>query len=251
MKVLRLGNSNDTTASVPEELKSPAAANAILAAASGEPVDMLTRMMWPSEQIPGLVEKWLREYEPDLVLVIINAFWFTYESVPAKLKRMLGPVGPRASRAGIRLGEVEMLARNPAWQAARRQLVRTVGGDTHFTPAQVAERIEAVLRVVLAHEHIGVALRGSMTSFDMAIGGAPARRSEARFREVHRRLSEVCTRLHVPYSGQSTPQPTELQADSIHATAETHRRRGEVEGGLLVRAWAQVTRSEREPLAGY
>ena len=60
MKVLRLGNSNDTTASVPEELKSPAVANAILAAASGEPVELVTRMMWPSEQIPGLVEKWLR-----------------------------------------------------------------------------------------------------------------------------------------------------------------------------------------------
>ncbi|MEX0783617.1 MAG: hypothetical protein WD557_13315 [Dehalococcoidia bacterium] len=246
MKLLRLGNSNDTTESVPEELKSSAVANAILEAASGEPVELVTRMMWPSEQIPGLVEKWLREYEPDLVLVVINAFWFTYESVPAKLKRRLGPMGRSASRAGIRLGEVEMFARNRAWQAARRQLVRTVGGDPHFTPAQVAERMDAVLRVVLAHEHMGVALRGSMTSFDMAIGGAPARRSEARFVDVSRRLSEVCTRLHVPYSGQDVPQATELQGDSIHATAQTHRRRGEIEGELLVRAWSQV----REGVSG-
>jgi hypothetical protein len=248
MKVLRLGNSNDINVNVPDELKSPAVANATLAAACGEPVELVTRLLWPSEQIPGVVEKWLREYEPDLVLVVMNSFWFTYESVPAKLKRLLGPAGPPVSRAGTRLGEVQILARNAAWQAARRQLIRTVGGDPHFTPEQIVERMEAVLRVVLAHEHIGVALRAPMTSLDMRIGGGAAQRGGERFREVHRLMEDICARLHVPYWGIDEPDATELQSDSIHATAETHRRRGQIEGELLVRAWAQVTSHESERL---
>lgn len=217
-----------------------------MAEVTGDAVETVQRVAWPGPELPAIVARWLANYEPDVVFIRIPAFWICYESVPLRLERRLGWLGRWPSRLGLKIGGNEAFASSRVGKASRKFLLRTVGGDTYFTPAQVADCIEAVLRAVLEKESVVAAVRGpghSINSPGTARGLARAvRRSE----DLDRLLTDVCHRLHVAYASARNigHDSSLLLADELHDGPEGQRLYGEVEGALIARAWLETTRSE-------
>ena len=106
---------------------------------TGEPVETILKPIWPAENLPDLLDGWVRKYEPDLVLLVISGYWMTFESVPLRLEHRLGRLGKWLGR----LGE-KSVARGPVAKAGPvvnlRQLARRIiGAEANFTPKQVNE----------------------------------------------------------------------------------------------------------------
>src|SRR3990172_1873507 len=112
MKILWLSHSNHDTSrpGVRAGRRRPDLMASALAAAIGEPVDVVMKPIWPAEALPGIVER------------------RRGEGRPGGLGRGMGGGG---FGAADRLGEHRMFR----W--ARTLLQVTIGGDTHFTPQQV------------------------------------------------------------------------------------------------------------------
>ena len=133
MKILRLGSSNDTVAQFvagePREL----VIQRELERQFEEPIDVVTKRIWPTERFPELLSRWLDEENPDIVTVPVIGYWFNFESVPLRLQRRLGRLGERLGSTGKRAADVPWLAHNAAFRAARNAAQRTIGGETYFT----------------------------------------------------------------------------------------------------------------------
>jgi|GEM_PF-1161733 len=245
MKVLFLGNSNDTGAWVGEEEKRHVAIGRMLSEEFAVPVEVAARNCWPNERVAGYVAKCLDEVQPDLVFLNITTFPFSYESTPLRVKRLLGRVGEPLGDAGFRLAESKRWAHNAVFRTLRRWAQATVGGDTHFTPAEAAERYSEVIRVLLRREGTVVAVKGPL-----ARGKKWTRRQrerqEKRRQEVHQALKRLCEQLHVPYYGSDQPywalkpKPKGTTAgDGAHANATGHRLLAEEHFQFLRDAWAR------------
>lgn len=74
MRVLRLGSSIDIEGETPVDQFASAIAERILSDASGETVETVLRLPWPSASLPGLLEGWITETSPDLVCFTISSF---------------------------------------------------------------------------------------------------------------------------------------------------------------------------------
>ena len=109
MKLLFLGNSND----IPRHKGNPTRASAVataLEAATGQPVELVIKPIWPDELLPGRIERWMRDEHPDLVFFSVPGFWFLYESVPVRLKRRWGAPGRWLARLGFAAADRHLAA---------------------------------------------------------------------------------------------------------------------------------------------
>jgi hypothetical protein len=239
VRILRLTNSNDELAAIPENLRASAITDRIVSEAVGEPVETVVRLFWPGPELPAILERWLARYEPDVVLIRCASFWVCYESVPLKLQRNFGRAGAGLSRIGFSVGGNRTIASNPAARAIRRWAVRTIGGATYFTPESATESVAAILRPVLAREATIPVVRGPGHTLNAAGTRAGLERSSARNADFDRRLADLCARLHVAYAPvrEAVSAPGLLLGDDVHSSIAGTRIFGELEGRAIVEAW--------------
>ncbi len=243
MRILRLTNSNDLLSTLPPEALSSAVADRVVAEITGVTPETIVRAVWPGPELPGIIQRWLLRYEPDLVFLRAASYWVTYESVPLRVQRQLGAMGSWPSRAGFAVGGNPKFASNQAFKALRRLALRTVGGTTYFTPDEATKHVEAVLRQVLTQESVLAVVRGPGHTYN-AVGDATGLRvARRRIDEFEARLSDLCQSLHVPYCSTRlvADDPALLQADGVHDNAEGQRIFGELEGKAIAAAWQAAT----------
>jgi hypothetical protein len=249
LRILRLTNSNDLLGNIPAELRGAAVAERVVAEATGEPVETVQRVVWPGPELPAIVERWLANYQPDVVFIRIPAFWICYESVPLRLQRRLGPLGYWPGRLGLKIGGNPGFAASRFGKTTRKLLLRTIGGDAYFTPQQVTLHVEAVLRTVLAKESVVPAVRGPGHSINSAGTARGLARAVQRSEQLDALLAAACSRLHVAYvSARAVGHDSSfLLSDELHDGPEGQRLYGEVEGRLIASAWLETLRPGVEP----
>jgi hypothetical protein len=203
---------------------------------------VIPRIIWPDPTLPDLIEQWLVKYQPDLVLLVVNPFWMTFESVPLRLQRRLGRVGKAAANLGIKAAGVPWLAHNPIFRFGRRLTLKIIGGDVYFEPQEVVAVVEQSARRILREEGVGLVIRGpknALTYHNDAVGRA---RGEKRRLEAHFALKRLAEELHATYVGSETPvlQPDDsrgYRGDFVHITQREHEERGRTEGQALRDVW--------------
>ncbi len=203
MKILRLSNSNDVLAGA--TTNRPEALREGLEEFLGEPVEIVVKPLWPTEGVADVVEKWVAREQPDLVWVGLVNYWYEYMSVPKRLERLFGRFGKRASDLGFKAADAQWLSNNFAFRAMRRSLQATIGGDPHFTPEQVVERIEAVARRVLRSEGVVLAVWGPNAHTKYSIGKRAEKRGEQRRQYVRRKIRALADSLHFEYYSFEEP----------------------------------------------
>lgn len=252
INLLRLGSSNDVFPGVPEHLRAGAIAGSVLATAAGEAVETVERVIWPDPELPDLIDRWLDRYRADVVSLKVNTFWFAHASVPLKLERHFGSFGKAAGSAGRRAAGVPWVARGRFFRLANRLALRTIGGETYFTPEDVLARMEACMRRILAREHVVLVVRG--TDGGREHRELPRRALavyEERRRAVHLGMAALCRDLSVPYIARETRRDKadfqlRLGADGFHQGVEGQRLGGIEEGEVLAAAW-KAARGEPSP----
>lgn len=237
MRILRLTNSDDMNESIPLEQRSVAVAERLIGERLGEPVETVMRVIWPDREVAEVVDGWLKRYEPDVVFIRASSYWYTYESVPLRIQRM-GKWGlPFLGKAAAEAATNPMLANNAPFRFARRMAVRTIGGDTYFTPEGAAATIEAILRRVVAHESVVAVLRGPMHAHNAsgtASGLARSKQKNARFTAL---VAQTCADLYIPFVPVAhLADTTEQLEDGVHTSGAGQRVLGEVEGEAIVAA---------------
>lgn len=246
VRVLILGNSNDTGSFVPEEAKRHTKLRDMLAAEFGEPVEVAVRNVWPNERMVDYVVRAVDDLEPDLVYVNITTYPFAYESTPLRVKRIFGKVGgERLGDAGLRMADSRKWSHNALFRGVRRFAQATIGGDTHFTPETVAERYERLVRALLQREGMLVVVKGPRGKTKSATPRANAR-AERRRQVVHTRLRDLCRQLHLTYVGSErayhvvnpTPKGTRV-GDGMHSNAAGHDLSAAEQFTVLRDAWRQ------------
>jgi hypothetical protein len=238
VRVLRLTNSNDVQASIPEALRASVIAERTAAELIGEPVETELRVFWPGPTLPGILEKWLDRYNPDMVFMRASSFWVCYASVPVKLQRRYGALGTWSGRAGFKVGGNAGIAGNPIARKLREFAGRTIGGEPHFAPEEATEYVAAMLRVILAREVAIPVLRGPAHTHNARGDAAGYTLAERLTDDFDARLAALCAKLHVPYTAsRNAASPALLAADGIHDTIEGQRVFGELEGRAMAEAW--------------
>ncbi|MEO8538335.1 MAG: SGNH/GDSL hydrolase family protein [bacterium] len=245
MKVLILGNSQDTGTFVAEEAKRQYRIREQLAAEFGEPVEIAVRNVWPSERMVNYVMRSVDEERPDLVYVNVTNYPYAYESLPLRVQRIFGKAGKPVGDAGMKLADSRRWSHNAAFRALRRFGQATIGGDTHFTPEQVIERYSELIRTLLRHEGTAVAVKGPMGKSRAATGRQRAR-AEAKRAKVHGALKSLCLQLHVYYAGSDTPayvtsppRKGTSVGDGLHSNAIGHQISAEDHFPLIRDAWRE------------
>jgi hypothetical protein len=242
MRVIRVGTSNDYAGPMPETQRAWKIAEQILAEHAGEPVETILKRAWPSAALPPLVERWMDEYQPDMVVLQVNWFWYGYESTPLRFERRFGKTGARLSSAGLKVGNTPWFADNRWTRLGTRALARAVPGATHFTVPEVAATMEAAMRKVLAHEGVVLLVRGSDDWVRLPMASKRRNRRDAtRTAEMARALRTICDRLNVPYRQRAKltveDLKTEVNAAQWHNTPAGERLAGEFDGAAMVEAW--------------
>ena len=238
MKILRLTNSSDLHPGVAEELRAPAVAARIIAAELGEPVETIQKAAWPTAALSSVVAKWLDEFEPDVVFVRLSSFWVAYESTPLRVSRRLGRIGEPVSNAGLRIGTHPKLVENGAFKAARRAVVRTVGGDTYFTPAGASEEMHRMLAAVVAHESIVPVVRGTGLLLNSSGTKSGLRRAIRRVTDLNDGVAAACAAHRVAFVPEvidSALSSSRLN-DEVHDGPEAHERLGRDDALAIISA---------------
>lgn len=241
MRVLRLGNSNDGAGPLPPEQRAWKVAERRLAEATGEPVETILKRAWPNDALPGLIERWMAELRPDMVVIQVNNFWFAHESAPLWFERHLGKPGHSFNRLGLKLGNASWLADSRWAQMVNRRVLTALPKATYFTIPEVVSAMEAAMRRALAHEGTILLVRGHESWAVMPMA-TPAfnRRNNARNTAMSIAMRTACERMRVPYYQRPVLQPGEVQTlngAGFHNNAEGERRLGEFDGEAMLDAW--------------
>jgi hypothetical protein len=219
MKVLRLTNSNDVlegaTTNRPRLLAEK------LEAHFGEPVEMVVKTPWPNERMPDIVEKWVEREQPDVVWLSLVNYWISYPSVPLRLRRLLGPPGDWLARLGFRAAESQVIGPTRPFRVLRNALLRTVGGDYHFEPEEIAERVEATARRILRREGVTLVIWGPHGRASWAVTGRQRRRALERQARLVAAIQRLAADLHIAYHASAAPvhltgETPEFAADKFH-----------------------------------
>lgn len=233
MRILYLGTSDDRGPASKGTASAPDIVQELLESSLGSEVEVVVKEAWPNENLARVLERWMDEYDPDVVVICVNGYWFSYDSVPLKLGRVLGRGGEGLGNVGLRLADLRWLAHNIVFRTARRIATVAIGGDTPFSGRQVVERMEECVRVAVRREGTVVAMRG-------AEGQSPyAERARGRLRKervrsgVNHALAEMCERQHVHFMAREEPlwrshgDELEFLGDGLHKAAPTLRMRAE------------------------
>ncbi|MEO8539287.1 MAG: hypothetical protein ABI577_06060 [bacterium] len=239
MKILRLTNSSDFHPGVPEELRSQSVAARYIEKATGETVETFQRHMWPTEKFPDVIDRWIDEYEPDVILFRLSSFWVAYESVPLRVGNRMGRYGKRVRQAGLKVGNHPMLVERKPFKMARQLAARTIGGDTYFTPEAAAAVLEETFRRIVARESIMPVVRGTGLILNSSGSRSGLKRSKARVVELNRLTIAACERFRIPFSPEEAAESVSggRIGDDLHDSAESHAEIGEAEGKLIADAW--------------
>ena len=244
MRILRLTNSDDFTRDVAENDRGYQLVAAAMKDATGEDVETIVKVIWPADDLPDIVERWVTEYRPDIVFLKVNSYWYTYESVPLKLRRRFGRIGQAAGDAGQRATEIHWLARTRAFKKARALALSTIGGETHFSVDYVIKTVEAVSRRVLRHEDVILVVRGSRGGSERPdLPKKVEARRHARRDEGRERLRALCAQLNVPLlmgNNRRKFDPAKRGSDGFHSNARGHADVGNFEAEGLVRIWREL-----------
>lgn len=94
------------------------------------------------------------------------------------------------------------MADRAAFHFARGMLTRSGVAAFHFEPSVALERTEQLIRTILRHESVVLAVRGPLP---FAISGSPALRQECERRRAtfDTGLANLCESLHITYQGFS------------------------------------------------
>jgi len=253
VRVLLLGNSNDTGNWIASGPQRHEIVRDLLAEATGEPVEVTPRGVWPTDGITRAVEGWIEKSNPDVIYLTMASFWFNYPSVPLRARRVLRRLGPSVSDAGFRAAGSPRWGHNFAFRALRGALQRTVGGDTHFTPEEVVARITEVITMALRHEGVVLAIQGADGRTRYSHSRRSDRRQEARRQFVHRQMKDFCERHHVTYENSEIPLwklDAELRknrvGDGLHANEAWHQHSAQ----LIFNTIAHALADAGQPLSG-
>ncbi|MGE3076173.1 MAG: hypothetical protein AB7N24_09850 [Dehalococcoidia bacterium] len=245
MRILRLAASDEAPGRLPAGASIPEIIASIVEAETGEPVEIKLRAAWPSDALPGLIGRWLDEYEPDIVFLKVNAYWFNYLSLPLQIERKFGKAGRPINRIGKQVGELRPVSSSRPYRIARRYLLRVFPGATYFTPEAVVASMQECVRTVLAREGIGLVVSGPASRLNHELSSKAARAHEARRQLVHQSMKRFCAEVHVPYFGMDrVPTKGELAAtvgsDGLHVNESASRRLAEEEAEALVTLWRTI-----------
>jgi hypothetical protein len=240
VKVLWLATSDDAAGDIPVEGRAYFQVVKLVEEAIGEPVEVVPRIIWPAATLPELIERWVERYRPDVVIYHVNGFWYLYRSTPLRLERKLGPLGKPLARAGLRAGGSAWFARTRVFHAGRWLALKTIGGDTYFSPDQVADTVEACVRRIVQHEGVGLVVRGPMAPWSWTS------QPEGALRRVHERLAGFCAAVHVPYVAVDPDEPPDARmdfwgaGDRLHSNAAGHTWYARIDAEAIVTAWRQT-----------
>ena len=198
------------------------------------PVEIVVKPFWPTERMAAVSAQWVAESAPDMLYINVTAFPFAYESLPLRLKRVLGRMGPAVGDAGFRFAGSKRWSHNFLFRTARRYGQATIGGDTHFTCQEVVERVSETVRAVLRSENVFLVVEGPLGRGEPELTRRERRRKERRRLDVHHALKHLCEDLHVHYIGSDSQLPPERQhvrgqtvGDGTHFNAAGHARLAE------------------------
>jgi hypothetical protein len=231
VRVLLLGSSDDTGQWFEGGKKKHEIARERLESDLGEPVEFIVKGIWPTADLPGIVEGWVAKYEPDVIYLNTGSYWFLYRSVPLRVKRLLGRVGGEAAgRAGFRVAESKRWAHNAVFRMLRRVLQDTIGGDTHFSCQEVIERMSECARVAVRREGAVVVVKGPHGKDRYSRNTREFRRDERERLKLHNALETLCGQLHITYDGVGAEAVRHLPAygrgttvgDGLHANHIRH-----------------------------
>lgn len=243
LTVLRLGSSLDFSGELPPGSRAWQVAERMLAEASGQPVKTVVKPVWPSPQVPKLLERWLDEYQPDIVLVVISSYWVETEVVGVRVRK-LGFAGRKLESVSRQAAGRPVVAGSTPYLWGRRLLLRTVGGSTNFSPEEIEAHVESWLRVVLRKESAAPAVVGTPFSPDTLATRRAQGRASARKDELRARLRAACERLNVywemPRHAPDAFDPSLRLADRVHFNELAHARMGEIDGRALVETWRRM-----------
>ncbi len=249
MRILRLSESDDTAPGVADEQRAWYIAQQKFAAELGQPVETIIKTIWPTPKLPELIDRWLDELQPDLVFLKVNWYWYGYESVPLRVRRVLGPVGKPIAEGGLAAAKSQRLSKMRWFKAGRRWAHRTIGGDAPFEPGEIVDLMTVCIRRIIAHESTGLIVKGY----------GEGRASDpylamyyARFKKkqtfVEGSIERLCNELHVPFyvtPTAHTKQESGLDdTDGLHRNAHGHIIIGETEGDMLINGWRMLSGTE-------
>lgn len=236
MKVLRLTTSEDVRADVPEQERIYGMAAARFHALTGEAAEFTVRVIWPSPELPEIIDNWVGRYEPDVVQFCVNGYWYIYRSVPLQIERKLGRLGKPLASLGFKAGDINWFTRTKPYHWTREALLRTVGGATYFTVDEVVQVTEASLRRIARHEDVSIVLKGQL---------APWASDPVRDYQAYVKMRDLAERLHVPYLAND-PRGVDVRqaldeedSDRLHFLPAARMRQVEPEADMLVNVWRE------------
>ncbi len=247
MKILRLTTSSDYDSAAPVEARAPALLAGMLQAATGEPANIIGRVIWPAPELPANLDRWLTAEQPDVVFLWVNPFWYAYPSAPLKLERMGGPFR-WLGRAGRRASDTPWLSRNPAFVFARRLAFRLVGGAYYFEPEEVAEIVAACVRRILHHEHMVALVYHSPVVGFYDPDVRSRRLAEERRRTLNELLHPICRELRAMLDARDEYEPygdgrNFVGRDGMHPNALAQAWMARQQFPSLVAAWHSLPKA--------
>lgn len=244
MKVLRLGVSHDAREDIPFDDRQHVVAERMLEGASGLEWETLVRGMRPTETLPAMIERWVADEQPDMVVIFLAGYWTSFGSTALRLERRVPLVGRRAAKVARRVAENETASRHETLDRLRGLASAVIGVDFNYEPDYLVKLFEGIFRTLLRNEHLVLAVRGPGRP-PQRLTRRQERTSLERAHLFQRGIADVCQKLHIEHLRyEEIPLHLRLPGDPSHYTVEGSRYMGQLEGELMVRAWR---RAQGEP----
>ncbi len=233
--LLWLANSDDVGDFTPIEGRAYILVAKALEAELGRKVEVVVRSVWPAPELPEIIGRWMEKYRPDLVLFKVNSFWYLYRSVPLQLQRRFGWFGKAASSAGKAAARRRWISERWAFHAVRGLLLRTVGGASYFTVAEVVATVEVCTRRMLRHEDVGIVLHPTIDRWTS---------NPVKQKQGHDAMKAFAASVHVTYLGADPFDPADWPPkdfytgrDRLHSNEEANQWIASRQAEALLEAW--------------
>jgi len=247
--MLRLGNSMDAITEVPDEGRVYRLVERYFEDVTGEPCETVYRQIAPRETMPAIMDRWVREHRPDIILIILSQYWYGFASAPKKVEETFGRAGRWAGLLGYRLAMTPWLANNFLFRALRKAARRTIGVEYHFEPETVVAVMEACIETLQRrHPDVAIAVWSEPIDVMHLDEQRLVNTLRARRRRVHDPLRAFCAARGVPHYLVMDPEvPYDWkemrEADGIHLNPDGHVWVANRQLPVVLAAWEQ--RKER------